>query len=194
MKKYLVILLSAVLVSSAASAQSLKFGPKLGANLGKIDGKNFSDQYALGYHVGGFVEIGLGKKWGIQPEVLWNQIKADTVSGFNNVYQVDATKFENPQLNYLSIPLLLNYKPVKVLTLQAGPQFGILLDKSKNLLDNGKEAFKTGDMSLLVGAQLNILKIRVYGRYAVGLSDISDASTPEKWKSQTIQVGVGIAL
>ena len=111
------------------------------------------------------------------------------------MYQVDATKFENPQLNYLSIPLLLNYKPVKVLTYRLVRSLVFYLISSKNLLDNGKEAFKTGDMSLLVGAQLNILKIRVYGRYAVGLRiSVMQAHLKNGKKKQTIQVGVGIAL
>lgn len=194
MKKYLVILLVS-LTASATSFAQFRIGPKLGANMGKIDGKGFNEQYKLGYHLGGFAEITLGKKFGIQPEVLWNQINADTVSGFSSVYQnLDNQNLSNPQLNYLSIPLLLTYKPVKVLSLQAGPQFGILINKDKNIFQNGKEAFKNGDLSMLFGAQLNILRVRVYGRYAVGLNDISDVTSQEKWTTRGFQVGVGFAL
>ena len=194
MKKYLVILLVS-LTASATSFAQFRIGPKLGANMGKIDGKGFNEQYKLGYHLGGFAEITLGKKFGIQPEVLWNQINADTVSGFSSVYQnLDNQNLSNPQLNYLSIPLLLTYKPVKVLSLQAGPQFGILINKDKNIFQNGKEAFKNGDLSMLFGAQLNILRVRVYGRYAVGLNDISDVTSQEKWTTSGFQVGVGFAL
>ena len=70
MKKFLVILLVAVTASSASFAQ-FRIGPKLGANIGKIDGKGFDEQYKLGYHLGVFAEIPLGKKFGIQPEILW---------------------------------------------------------------------------------------------------------------------------
>lgn len=195
MNKYLIIFAVSIL-SISASAQGIKFGPKLGANMGKIDGAGFDEKYALGYHVGGFVEINLSKKLGIQPEVLWNQVKSDTVSGFSNVYKnlVNRNNFNNLQLNYLSIPVLLNYKPSKLITLQAGPQFGILLSSNKNLLQNGQDAFKKGDLSMLAGIQLNILKLRVYGRYVVGLNDISDVGNSEKWRNQGIQLGVGIAL
>lgn len=194
MKKYLVILL-VTLTASATSFAQFRIGPKLGANIGKIDGKGFDEQYKLGYHLGVFAEIPLGKKFGIQPEVLWNQINSDTVSGFSSIYQnLDNQNLSNPQLNYLSIPLLLTYKPVKVLSLQAGPQFGILINKDKNIFQNGKEAFKNGDLSMLFGAQLNILRVRVYGRYAIGLNDISDVTSQEKWTTRGFQVGVGFAL
>lgn len=195
MNKYLLIFITLLTVSSVSLAQSFSIGPKLGANIGKIDGAGFSDKYTLGYHVGAFTEIGFSKKVGIQAEVLWNQINSDTVSGFSAIYQnIDDQNFQNPQLNYLSIPLLLTYKPSKILSLQAGQQFGILLDKNKNLLDNGKEAFKTGDLSMLVGAQLNLLKLRVYGRYAIGLNNINDIGNQQEWRTTGFQVGVGFAL
>ena len=194
MKKYLVILL-VTLTASASSFAQFRLGPKFGANIGKIDGKGFNDQYKLGYHLGVFAEIPLGKKFGIQPELLWNQINSDTVSGFSSVYQnLNKQNLSNPQLNYLSVPLLLSYKPGKILSLQAGPQFGILINKSKNLFENGKEAFKYGDLSMLFGAQLNIMRIRIYGRYAIGLNNINDLASQEKWTTRGFQLGVGLAL
>jgi hypothetical protein len=195
MKKYSILLLVTLVITSASFAQSFKFGPKLGANVGKIEGKGYSDSYTLGYHAGVFTEIGLGKKFGIQAEVLYNQINADTVSGFKAIYQnIDQQNFSDPQLNYLSIPLLLSYKPVKILTLQAGPQFGILIDKNRNMLQNGQDAFKKGDLSMLIGAQVNILRVRAYGRYAIGLSNINDINDQEKWTTTGFQLGVGFAF
>lgn len=194
MKKSLVILLVAITASSVSFAQ-FRIGPKLGANIGKIDGKGFDEQYKLGYHLGAFAEIPLGKKFALQPEVLWNQINSDTVTGFSAIYQnLDDQSLQNPQLNYLSIPLLLTYKPAKILSLQAGPQFGILLNKDKTFLQNGQEAFKNGDFSMLFGAQLNILRVRIYGRYAIGLNNINDLPDQEQWKTTGFQLGLGLAL
>ncbi|MEO6070272.1 MAG: outer membrane beta-barrel protein, partial [Chitinophagaceae bacterium] len=79
-------------------------------------------------------------------------------------------------------------------TLQAGPQYGILLDQNKTLLQNGKEAFAKGDFSLAGGAQIKISKLRLSGRYVVGLNNINDIDSKDKWKSQAIQLAVGIAL
>ncbi len=84
--------------------------------------------------------------------------------------------------------------PNKFVSLQAGPQYGILIDQDKNLLKNGSDAFSNGEFSLLGGVQLNISKIRLYGRYVVGLNNINEIDEKDKWKSQTVHLGVGITL
>ena len=195
MSKYFLTFLGVFIFSVSTIAQKINIGPKLGANIGKIDGAGFSDKYTLGYHAGGFVRVSIDKKWSIQGEVLWNQIKGDTASGFSSIYQnLSNQDFQNPRLNYLSIPLLLTYKPGKIISFQAGPQFGILMDKSSTLLQNGQNAFKNGDLSLLAGVQLHILSVDVYGRYMIGLENISDIQNQESWKTTGFQVGVALAL
>ena len=192
MKTKLLILAIFCITTGSANAQKLHIGFKGGANINKLTGKSFDDQFSFGYHVGGFFSVGLGKKFAIQPEILFNQINIDTSSSYSTVYQFN--KVDKVQLKYLSIPILLNYKPIKYLTLQAGPQFGILTNKSKTLVQNGKEAFKSGDLSILAGAQVNISHLNIYARYAVGLSNLNDIDNKEKWKSQSIQLGVGLTL
>lgn len=195
MNKNFILIAMFLIISGAAAAQKVSLGPKLGANIGKIDGAGFSEKYSLGYHAGGFLSVGLGKKWAIQGEVLWNQINGDTTSGFSSIYQNLANQdFQNPRLNYLSIPVLLTYKPGKVISFQAGPQFGVLMDKNKTLLQNGQSAFKDGDLSMLLGVQIHILSIDVYGRYMIGLDNIGDIQSQEKWKTTGFQVGVALAL
>ena len=116
----------------------------------------------------------------------------DTSNTFSSVYQFK--RLDKVQLKYLSFPILLNIKPAKILTLQVGPQFGILTNKSNTLLQNGKQAFKGGDLSMLGGVQINIKHLNIYGRYAVGLSNINDIDNKEKWKNQSIQLGIGFTL
>jgi len=192
MKTKLLILAIFCIIGNAASAQKLRIGFKGGANINKLTGKSFSEEFSFGYHVGGFFSVGLGKKFAIQPEVLFNQINVDTSSNFSTVYKFN--QVDKVQLRYLSVPILLNYKPVKFITLQAGPQFGILMNKSKTLVENGRDAFKAGDLSMLGGVQVNIGHLNIYGRYAVGLSNLNDIDNKEKWKSQSIQVGLGLTL
>ena len=109
----------------------------------------------------------------------------NNVFDINNVYN----------LNYLSIPILLRYNMFGgFLTLNAGPQFGILLQQDKSLLQNGRDAFKSGDLSMVAGAQLNILMLRVYGRYNIGLTNINNIDDRDKWTSQQIQIGLGLKL
>lgn len=195
MKTKLSALIVGILFAQVSMAQ-FKIGAKAGANITKVEGKSFKDEFNYGYHAGGFAEIGLGKRLALQPEVLFNQYQTRVDSSFKNVYSNALNFSENRdvKLNYLSVPVLINYKLGNVLSLQAGPQFGILIDQDKNLLQNGQEAFQKGDFSLLGGAQINISKLRLSGRYFVGLNNMNDIDNKEEWKNQGFQVSVGFAL
>ncbi len=183
----------ALLFLAQASIAQFSIGIKAGTNISKVDGRSFRDEFRYGYHVGGFATIGLGSRLAIQPEVLFNQIQTRTGTEFSNIYQ-NALNVENVKLPYLPIPLLLNYKLGSFLSLQAGPQFGILLDRNKSLLQNGKEAFDKGDFSMLGGVQLKIAKIRLNGRYFAGMNNINDIDNQDKWKNQGWQLSVGLGL
>lgn len=194
MKKVIASVVLLLFMVGITNAQKFNFGGKVGANLTKISGQAFKEGYDLGYHVGAFAEIDINQKWGIQPEVLWNQTNTQRASGTNAVYNNFQNNIQDIKLNYLSIPVLLRYNVGSLITLNLGPQFGILLNKNETLWNNGKEAFKSGDVSLTGGAQVNLKMLRVYGRYNIGLNNLNDAGTPENWKSQQLQLGVGISL
>lgn len=192
-KRTLYLLPLALLFCSVSMAQGLHLGVKAGANIFKVDGKSFKEEYKFGYNLGAFAEINFTDKFGIQPEVLWSQLNYRTGTEFGNVFPGGVNDVKG-KLNYLSIPVLLSFTPAKVLSIQAGPQFGILLNQDKNLFQNGKEAFKTGDFSLLGGVQLNLGGLKVGGRYVVGLSDINDVDNKEKWKNQGFQLYLGLRI
>jgi len=193
--KFFLPLLAALFVSSSLMAQ-FHIGFKGGTNITKVDGYSFKDRFNYGYHIGGFAEIGLGEKFGIQPEVLFNQYSTTLDSNYNNIYQDVFSKDQTKvKLNYLSVPILLNYKLIgNFLSLQAGPQFSILMKQDKTLLQNGADAFKKGDFSMLGGVQFKLSAIRITGRYAIGLSDINDIGNKDEWKSQGFQLSLGLAL
>ncbi len=190
------IIISAVLVFSAfiAGAQGISFGPKVGANITGISGLQFKNGYEFGYHIGGFAEIMLSEKIGIQPEVLWSQTALTPSSSVSDIVSTPFSQLTKVKLNYVTIPLLLNFRPTKFITFQVGPQYGILQDKKNSVATNVQSAFKAGDFSMLAGVQLKILSFRVYGRYGIGLTNINDLSNQDAWKSKTLQLGVGIGL
>jgi len=192
MYKKLVLVSAFAFLGAAAFSQGLKIGIKAGASMNKISGKSFKEQFTFGYQLGGFAEIKLSSKFGIQPEVLFGQVNLDTSSSFSSIYQFN--NVSNIKLKYISIPLLLNYKLTPGIVLQAGPQFGILRDPDKSLLKNGADAFKTGDFSMLGGVQVKLANFRIYGRYAIGLNNLDNIGDKDKWKSQSIQLGVGFTL
>jgi Outer membrane protein beta-barrel domain len=194
--KLLVPLFAFVLISTAGMAQFhvplFQLGVKGGANITKIDGKSFSNEFDYGYHAGAFAILKITNHIQIQPEVLFNQYSTKTDSALGNV--VNVKNLKDVKLNYLSVPLLLNITPAKFISFQFGPQFGILLDKHQSLFQNGKDAFSSGDLSMLAGLQLNLGALKVSGRYVVGLSNINDVSDSDKWKNQGFQLSVGIRI
>ena len=189
MQKIILSLCFIVIISVAASAQSFQLGAKAGANFGKIDGESFKQGYNFGYVLGGFVDLGINKTIGIQPELLFSQTNTTVDSG---KFELQTPK--DLHLNYLNIPVLLNINASKLLTFQVGPQFSILMNKDQSLVENGENAFKGGDLAAVLGAQLNLGMLKVYGRYNIGLSNISDITNQEKWTSQALQIGVGIKI
>ncbi len=196
MKTKPLFIIVALFLAQSAMAQ-FHLGIKGGANIMKMDGESFKDKFEYGYHLGGFMEIGLGRKWSVQPEVLFNQFATTVDSNFNHIYEnvFNPTYQKDVKLNYISIPILLNYKLIgNFVSLQAGPQFGVLMNQNKNLLQNGGEAFSHGDLTLLGGVQVKVAALRITGRYGIGLKNLNDIDNQDKWTSQGFQVSLGLSI
>ena len=184
----------ALLISQLMMAQ-FHLGVKAGANISKVEGKSFKEEFAYGYHLGGFAEIGLAPKLSFQPEVLFSQVSSTLDSNYKSIYEnVIASNQSKVKLGYLTIPLLLDYKFLGPIHLQAGPQVGILMNKDKNFLQNGADAFKNGDFSMVAGAQVKLAQLRITGRYIIGLHNINDIDNQDKWTNEVIQLSLGIAF
>lgn len=196
MKTKPLFIIVALFLAQSAMAQ-FHLGIKGGANIMKMDGESFKDKFEYGYHLGGFMEIGLGRKWSMQPEVLFNQFATTVDSNFNHIYEnvFNPAYQKDVKLNYISIPILLNYKLIgNFVSLQAGPQFGVLMNQNKNLLQNGGEAFSHGDLTLLGGVQVKVAALRITGRYGIGLKNLNDIDNQDKWTSQGFQVSLGLSI
>jgi hypothetical protein len=187
--------LSILLVIAGLSSQAQGFhaGVKAGANLFKVDGQSFSQEFQFGYTAGVFTQIYFSKSWGIQPELNFSQTNYRTASNFSAVVP-DGVSDVKGKLNWLTIPVLISYRPVPVLSLLAGPQFGILVNQDQHLINNAGDAFKKGDLSMVGGAQLNLGPVLVGARYAVGLSNLNDVTNQSTWKNQGWQLYAGLRI
>ena len=193
MKKIIIpFIIIMTMTAGTAYSQRFKFGIKAGADIKKLSGKSFNSEFSYGYHLGVFAELKLSSSFGLQPEVYFSQVNIDTSSQFSTLY--DFKKVSRVQLKYINIPILLSFKPNKYVALQAGPQYGILLDNGNTVLQNGQNAFKKGDFSMIAGLQLKFSRVRLYGRYAIGLNNLNDIDDRQKWKTQTVQIGLGFAF
>ena len=192
MKKF--ILLATIFIAFTAKAQEkIGIGIKVGQNFSSVNSVAV-DRHAASYHGGVTFQIGLTEKISLVPELLLSQTKLATNTSIGDVIGDNKFKPETYHLDYLMIPLLVQVKPFSALLLQAGPQYGILLDQKKDGLENAQFAFKQGEFSFVGGAKVNLGGFFVYGRYVVGLQDINDLQDQAKWKTTQWQLGIGMSL
>jgi len=177
----------------AGAQEKLGIGIKVGQNFSSVNSVAV-DRHSASYHGGVAFQIGLTNKISLVPEFLLSQTKLATNPSIVDVLGDNKFKPETYHLSYLMVPLLVQVKPFSGLLLQAGPQYGILLDQKKDGIENAQLAFKEGEFSFVGGAKVNLGGFFVYGRYVVGLQDISALQDQAKWKTRQWQLGIGMNL
>ena len=192
MRKKNTIFIFLMIISFPVFSQGFELGIKGGADVQQISGVSFNEEFAYGYHLGAYTEIKLTKTFSIQPELYYSAATMNKATSFDPLYtSVDPKKIK---FGYINIPLLLNIKLNDKVKLQAGPRYGILNNTNLSVNANTEKALKSGDFSFVSGIQLKYSKIRVYARYQIGLTNINEISTQEKWKSQSIHIGIGLKI
>jgi hypothetical protein len=174
------------------------FGIKGGANIFQVNGSGFANGVQPGFDAGVFAEINFIPQLGIQPELLFNQTNFKTGKYFSNLY-TDGVNNQKGALNYISIPLLFTYTPVKWLSLQLGPQLSVLLNDNKAPLQNTQTVFRNGDFSWVMGTQINAKRLKLGLRYVVGLTNLNGMSTKSvtelaEWSNSGAQLYVGYRI
>ncbi len=161
MKKLIVAVIT-VFIGTTAFAQEIDLGIKAGANFASIsDADDLSNK--TGFQAGIFAGIKFTDNVGIQADVLYSQQGA----------KFDAGKFD---LNYVNVPIVLKYYLVQGLNIQAGPQFGFILDDDiyaeigdVRIKDNAEKS----DISAVVGAGYDFpFGVRLDARYNFGFNEV----------------------
>ncbi len=123
-----------LLIVQLVRAQEFKFGVKAGANASTIYG-DFTEgfQPRIGFQLGGFMVFEVDDNFYFQPEVFYSSqgVIFDTdLQSMNPDGQSLGTDIRtNTQNNFLSLPLIVGFRFNRKLTLEAGPQFGFLLNQ-----------------------------------------------------------------
>lgn len=154
MKKYFYTLLLSTL-SIAAVAQtplSIKnYGVKAGINLSNNSyelsrGEYVSDNRArIAYHAGVFVQLGITEKIAVQPELLYSAQGNRWTDTENSRNAVTA-------INYLNLPVMVQYEVTDRLLLEAGPQVGYLLSAKYKWEDTAEFVLNSDFVNLIVPA------------------------------------------
>jgi hypothetical protein len=145
MKKFILIIAAITFMANIILAQDnstdlrdkLQFGMKAGANLSNVyDSKNqeFNADFKVGFAIGAFLEIPIGKYIGLQPEILFSQ------KGYKATGSVLTIPYKfTHTTGYIDVPLLFALKPSAHVTLLAGPQYSFLV--------NQKDVFTSGSFT-----------------------------------------------
>lgn len=197
--RILPILLLTIITAGAYAQKKppIEWGVMGGANYWKLSGPSFDEKFKLGYNVGGYAQIPLGGKWGLQTGLLLNETQAKTTTQFNALYQ--GASFAGITLDYISLPILATYRISQPFTILAGVQYGYMIFQTEGLVQSPpqpQEAFQKNDLSILFGGELHVSKKLKFGaRYVIMLTEMNNLdSNLESWKNQGLQIYIGWRL
>lgn len=201
MKK--LVLGAAIAMSSLTFAQSI--GIKGGMNLSTLsdsdnllgDNTNGVDSKSkVGFYGGLFANFPVAANFSIQPEVLYNNV-GTKITGDDEVGNEGSIRLN---LDYISVPVMFQYNATPSFYLEAGPQFGFLINSNLKAEVNGDtqtedidtDNFNTFDVGVGLGAGYWITpKFGINARYVAGISDVAkDNNTDYNFRNNNFQVGL----
>lgn len=199
------------------SSSPITFGVKAGFNastLSKADQYDNDQKLKPGFNAGVFVNIPVAQKFSVQPELLFNQLGSKTEE--REDYYINADRYRRvadykKSLNYLSIPVMVQYNILPQLYVEAGPEFGFLLGgKNKGDItttrNSGnttvtetttisdkivKDLHNTFNFGIGIGAGYYFTQnFGVTARFTAGITDVYKHNTGDAIRNNAFQVGV----
>lgn len=152
---------------STKSNRSVYFGIKAGVNISNVEDKATANTTTLvGYHAGILAHCHLSTNLAVQPEVLFSSQGAQYPN------------FGKEKLNYLNVPVLLQYMFDQGVRVETGPQVGFVtsakLERSSGGTTDIKYQLKNADFGWVIGlGYLSTAGLGIDARYNLGLTNIS---------------------
>ena len=212
MKKLILVAAIMALVANSSIAQDngtdfrkkFQLGVKAGTNYSNIydsKGEKLEAENKFGFVGGVFIAIPVGRFLGIQPEILFSQKGYKQTGTFlGSTYDLTRTT------DYIDIPLLVSIKPIKCLTIQAGPQYSYLI-KQKDVFSSAitnidqEEEFKNDNirkntLGFIGGFDVNIKRIVLGARagWDIQNNNGDGTSTAPRYKNAWTQLTLGFRL
>lgn len=193
MKQFCIITVIALLSMSSVNAQNVQFGAKVGVNFASINGDDTDElDMRTSFHVGVFSELSYSERFSLQPELVYSSQGAKmSEEGFD----------VSIRLSYINLPIIAKYYLTEGLSLEAGPQFGLLLSaKVKSEFDGEseeediKDELNDFDFGINFGAGYKLENgINFTARYNYGFTNLADTEDLDDTKinNGVIQVSVG---
>lgn len=207
MKKIVLLIVLAVVSTTAIQAQEVRMGIKGGVNFATLSGDNLGDiKSRTGFHIGGLVEVPLSEQFSIQPEILY------TTQGAR--YQEKGTELgvdydfkTTAHLDYIQVPVMAKFYVVEGFAVEAGPEVaflasskgkykgtvgGVTVSEEDDLDDIAKVDFSVG-----LGVSYRIPVGVFFGaRYNLGVTNINDGSDSDnnKMRNNVFQLSAGYSF
>jgi hypothetical protein len=187
MKKFLaLVLVSTCIIQVLPTQAQYSAAIKGGINSGYLSG--FEGNSRISGHIGLALHRSINRNWAFQPELLY--------SGEGQRYVSSEGEERTIALDYIQVPLMVQFFPVRQLYFEFGPQVGILTsarDKGHDVV-NVNSDFTPAQLgfNLGIGVRANN-NIGFYGRYCFGLTDVSRFDDIVD-QSRVGQIGVSIQL
>jgi hypothetical protein len=202
MKKTLLFTIGITLAT--LSRAQVTFGVKAGANLSGVQGKDAPGTSAMvGFHAG--LQAGIPLKaqlpngdLSLQPELFYStegaKVPTESQGDGDQIFETTA----KAHLNYIDLPILLQYRHPSGFLIQSGPQLGYLLSaklKADGASTDIKDEFKKTNLSwvLGVGYAIHEGKIGFNLRYNFGFTKLAkpvDGQPSGKAFGRVLQAGV----
>ena len=198
MKKIILIFaFTILLIPSVQSQEKIQFGLKGGVNFTTMTSNDYLyvEKYKTGLYLGATVEIPLGKKFSIQPEILYSSqgIKGKALVNYPSL--VPGTMpvvYAEHKLDYIKIPILAKLYLAKNFSFEIGPSFNFLVnDKFTYLSSTQTDLAEKFELGGIVGLSYKVKSnVVVNANYLNGFSNVLK-SPFENSKSYGFSVGVG---
>jgi|SRR5690606_21281040 len=206
MKKIVLLIVLAVVSTTAIQAQEVRMGIKGGVNFATLSGDNLGDiKSRTGFHIGGLVEVPLSEQFSIQPEILYSTQGAryqekGTELGVEYDFKTTA------HLDYIQVPVMAKFYVIEGLAVEAGPEVafltsskgkyegkigGVTVSEEDDLDDIAKVDFGVG-----LGVSYRLPVGVFFGaRYNLGLTNINDAADDnQKIRNNVFQLSAGYSF
>jgi opacity protein-like surface antigen len=176
-----ILLFTSILVR--AQYTDTHFGIKAGLNVSSLDEKNGVDfNSKAGLYLGGLAHVHLSPHFAVQPELVYSQQGGK-----------DGSTGDLWRINYLNIPVLLQYMAGNGFRLETGPQVGFVVSskiKSGDIEQDISSSVSKVDFSWALGASYQFPEgLGVDARYNIGISNVNSADDPVI-KNRVFQLGL----
>ncbi|MGM5629757.1 porin family protein [Apibacter raozihei] len=207
MKKKLTLLL---LLSFFIGNSQIKLGVKAGINISSLYGDMSTNNAKAGVYGGVYARVQVAERFSIQPEVLFSMQGAESDDTWGwNYWHTDSYYDEKYVLNYITIPLMFQYRIIKGLRAEVGPQVNFALYKKHKIRNNymypesvrnqRDKNLRNFDVGINAGANYELKNgLNFTLRYNLGFINVNKSKSDYYYnyeiRNQVLSMGVGYSF